>query len=362
MEQQLTNDIKTHDYDPWPHRMAVVLCCATFPLIWVGGLVTTYDAGMAVPDWPTTYGYNLFRYPWQTWLFGPFDLFIEHGHRLLGAAVGFLTIAFVALVFWRDRRLWMRFAATGAIAMVIFQGILGGQRVRLDERGLAMIHGCVGLATFAYLAAMAVMTSRFWSEQARQPSSNSTLRLQRLCWLTTAVVYLQIVFGALLRHVPVAAPPSFFRIAVLFHLLFALAVLAHATLTVCRIFKDHRRESVLLWPASTLLGLVWLQLAFGMGTWVLKYGWPNWFADMPFAAAFTVEANSLIQAMVTTAHVAIGALILAASVVLSLRTARFFRSEWVGIFFRSRSRQQVDGLAEKDFRRRQLGTVRGWAT
>ena len=65
--------------------LAVVLVCATFPLIWVGGLVTTYEAGMAVPDWPTTYGYNLFLYPWQTWICGPWDLFIEHGHRLLGA-------------------------------------------------------------------------------------------------------------------------------------------------------------------------------------------------------------------------------------------------------------------------------------
>ena len=64
--------------------------CATFPLIWVGGLVTTYDAGMAVPDWPNTYGYNLFLYPWQTWLSGPWDLFIEHGHRLLGALVGMI--------------------------------------------------------------------------------------------------------------------------------------------------------------------------------------------------------------------------------------------------------------------------------
>ena len=77
---------------PWPHRWAVVLACATFPLVWVGGLVTTTDAGMAVPDWPNTYGYNLFLYPWTTWLSGPWDLFVEHGHRLLGATVGMLTI------------------------------------------------------------------------------------------------------------------------------------------------------------------------------------------------------------------------------------------------------------------------------
>ena len=78
---------------PWPHRAAVLLVCATFPLIWVGGLVTTTQAGMAVPDWPNTYGYNLFLYPWQTWLFGPWDLFIEHGHRLLAESLSRAVVA-----------------------------------------------------------------------------------------------------------------------------------------------------------------------------------------------------------------------------------------------------------------------------
>ena len=86
----MTDQRRQSRRSPWPHRWAVVLACATFPLVWVGGLVTTTDAGMAVPDWPNTYGYNLFLYPWQTWLAGPWDLFVEHGHRLLGAAVGLL--------------------------------------------------------------------------------------------------------------------------------------------------------------------------------------------------------------------------------------------------------------------------------
>src|SRR6186997_3734563 len=89
---------------PWPHRWAVVLACATFPLVWVGGLVTTTDAGMAVPDWPNTYGYNLFLYPWQSWLAGPWDLFIEHGHRLLGMTAGLLAIALLATTAMVDRR------------------------------------------------------------------------------------------------------------------------------------------------------------------------------------------------------------------------------------------------------------------
>ena len=83
----------------WPYRLAVLLAAATFPLISVGGLVTSYDAGMAVPDWPNTYGYNLLLYPWTTWLFGPWDLFLEHGHRLLGVLVGLLAMGLVAAAY-----------------------------------------------------------------------------------------------------------------------------------------------------------------------------------------------------------------------------------------------------------------------
>ena len=78
-----------------PHRIALLLAAVVFPLIWVGGLVTTTDAGMAVPDWPNTYGYNMFSYPLESWLFGPFDLMVEHGHRLLASLAGVISIALV---------------------------------------------------------------------------------------------------------------------------------------------------------------------------------------------------------------------------------------------------------------------------
>src|SRR5437868_8724978 len=144
----------------WQHRLVVALALVTFPLIWVGGLVTTYDAGMAVPDWPGTYGYNLLRYPRQTWIAGPWDLFIEHGHRLLGAAAGMLAIALVTVVFLTDRSRWLVAASLGALGLVIVQGVLGGARVVFDERLVAMVHGCTGPVFFAYLAALIVATSR----------------------------------------------------------------------------------------------------------------------------------------------------------------------------------------------------------
>src|SRR5262245_25873802 len=125
-------DAREYRPSPWPHRLAVALALMTFPLIWVGGLVTTYDAGMAVPDWPGTYGYNLLLYPWQTWLAAPWDLFIEHGHRLLGATAGMVAIALVVVTGLVERRRHIQAMAAGALLLVILQGALGGARVLLD--------------------------------------------------------------------------------------------------------------------------------------------------------------------------------------------------------------------------------------
>ena len=105
------------------HRLCLLLVCLVWPLIWVGGLVTTYDAGMAVPDWPGTYGYNLFLYPYKTWLLGPFDLFIEHGHRLLGAVVGLVAISLVISAHFKESRRWVFVLALGLLVAVITQGL-----------------------------------------------------------------------------------------------------------------------------------------------------------------------------------------------------------------------------------------------
>jgi len=202
-----------------PHRWAVALACATFPLIWAGGLVTTYDAGMAVPDWPSTFGYNLFLYPWTTWFFGPWDLFIEHGHRLLGALVGLLTIGLLISVMRRDSRRWMKRLAVLALLLVLLQGGLGGARVLLNERFLALVHGCVGPLFFAYAAAMAVFTSRAWRQPGSQAVSSAVengsqqlqaqlYRVRHLALLTTGMIYAQLIVGAHVRHVMVQPLPN----------------------------------------------------------------------------------------------------------------------------------------------------------
>jgi cytochrome c oxidase assembly protein subunit 15 len=308
----------TNAANPWPHRLAVVLVCATFPLIWVGGLVTTYEAGMAVPDWPTTYGYNLFLYPWQTWILGPWDLFIEHGHRLLGAGVGLLTIALLAALWRYDSRRWVRWLGVAALAAVIFQGLLGGLRVRLDERLLAKIHGCFGPAFFALSVALAVFTSRFWRQSPAPRDDASAGKLHTLALLTTFFAYLQIVLGAQLRHVSLALDTSGFQVAVLFHLLVAAVLLLHVVLLALRVGRSNRGEA--------LLALVGVQFVLGASTWVLNYGWPRWFGGYAWSESFTVMQESQRQALVTTAHVATGSLILVTSLVVSLRSWRLYRA------------------------------------
>lgn len=307
---------------PWPHRLAVVLVCATFPLIWVGGLVTTYDAGMAVPDWPTTYGYNLFAYPWTTWVAGPWDLFIEHGHRLLGALAGMLTIALTVAVFLRDPRLWMRFAVVSALCLVIGQGVLGGARVIQDERQLAKLHGCIGPLFFAVATALAVVTSGLWKTCPAMQASPYARKLHRLALLTAGLAYLQLVFGANLRHIAVTATVTDFRAALFFHLAGAAAVAVHVLLLSIHVVRRFSGEPALRRPAIVLAVLVALQLALGGGSWLVKYSLPAVLDRVEVLRGFTIENEGLVQSLTVTAHTAGGSLILAVSVLLALRSLR----------------------------------------
>ncbi|HEX3872427.1 MAG TPA: COX15/CtaA family protein, partial [Pirellulales bacterium] len=198
-----------------PHAIAVVLVCATFPLIFVGGLVTTYEAGMAVPDWPTTYGYNLFLYP--KWASGPWDLFVEHGHRLLGATVGLITIAALVAVWMRDARRWLKVYSVLMLVAVCAQGVLGGLRVRLDERVVAKVHACTAPLFFAMTVALAAFTSRRWRSATPAQWHEHATKLKVLSLATASVAWLQIVMGARLRHVSIEQPPHEFGDAVFWH-------------------------------------------------------------------------------------------------------------------------------------------------
>ncbi|MEM9186402.1 MAG: COX15/CtaA family protein, partial [Planctomycetota bacterium] len=270
----MSNHAIIDDFSPWPHRWALLLCGTTFPLLWVGGLITTTDAGMAVPDWPNTYGYNMFAYPWQTWMFGPWDLFIEHGHRLLASLVGLLAIGLLVVVWRSDRRRWMRSLALAALALVIFQGVLGGLRVVANERLLAMAHGSTGPLFFALTCVIVVLTLRrpYGAGRPAAAAASDDGGLSRLALLTAALAYCQLVLGASLRHVDAATGPWAFGVLVKFHL-FLAAVVAVQTLWVMVRTVRSRSPQRAVRVIGVLLGLVvTAQVGLGVATWAAKYG------------------------------------------------------------------------------------------
>src|ERR1700755_2440280 len=123
-------------YIPAFHRLALLTAVATFPLIFMGGLVTSHGAGMSVPDWPNSYGYNMFTFPPSKWIGG---IFYEHTHRLMGTGVGLVLIAMVVIAWKVEKRKWVRWLSAAVLGAVILQGILGGLRVVLVKLDLAIV-------------------------------------------------------------------------------------------------------------------------------------------------------------------------------------------------------------------------------
>jgi cytochrome c oxidase assembly protein subunit 15 len=248
--------------------------------------------GLAVPDWPTTFGYNMFLYPWSKMVGG---IFYEHSHRLVASFVGILTIA-LALIFWyREPRRWLRRLGFAALALVIFQGVLGGLRVVLVEQMFAIVHAATAQLFFALTVALAMFTSGAW-QRPRTETIDDSGRLQRLCAVTTALVYVQIVLGAVLRHTGERLDA---------HLLFAALVAVHVVLVVMRVARHYAGIGRLNRPAGALLGLLLLQVVLGGASYAAK-----------FTSVWPVSFDFIV--LLTTSHLAVGALMLAAGIVLTL--------------------------------------------
>jgi cytochrome c oxidase assembly protein subunit 15 len=239
------------------HRLACVTALATLVLIVAGGLVTNTGAALAVPDWPTTFGHNMFLFPWAGMVGG---VFYEHSHRLLGAAVGLLTVALAAAVWLTEARRWVRLVAAAAVVAVCVQGLLGGLRVLLRQDVLAIVHGCLAQAFFALVVALAVFTSPRWT--ATQLPPGGPRGLSRLAVAATAALYGQIVLGALTTHA------GWVRL----HLAgAAVATLAAGALAVRLAGREAPRAAALGRPAGVLGLLLAVQLALGLGAYVARF-------------------------------------------------------------------------------------------
>jgi len=182
----------------WLNRFAWFTAVATLFLICSGGMVTSKGAGLAVPDWPTTFGYNMFLFPVSQWVGG---ILFEHTHRLIASTVGFLTII-LAIWLWRvEDRQWVRTLGLLALGGIILQGILGGLRVTMLQDQIGIFHACLAQAFLGLLVFIALVTSRFWRSLSSATVAGNKLRaLRTVALLTTAAIYIQLGLGAMMRH------------------------------------------------------------------------------------------------------------------------------------------------------------------
>ncbi|PTY03990.1 hypothetical protein DB346_02530 [Verrucomicrobia bacterium LW23] len=209
----------------WLHRYLLFLAGSIFVLITSGGVVTSHAAGMAVPDWPNSFGYNMFLLPISKW-FESLDIIQEHTHRLIASFVGFVTIGLVIYVglvvykFKTDRRGWLMTLSVIALVAVIIQGVLGGLRVHLVDTRFGIFHGCLAQAFFSLICLMALFTSHWWVVTSRNiaaraasaggaaaPALSSSaaaplvpLWVSRSLLAITVCIFVQLTLGATMRH------------------------------------------------------------------------------------------------------------------------------------------------------------------
>src|SRR5438874_8357543 len=161
-------------------------------------MVTSKNVGLAVPDWPTTFGYNMFLFPISKWVGG---ILFEHTHRLMGSLVGFLTIILAVWLWLCDDRRWVRKLGVIAVVGVILQGILGGLRVTMMEDQIGIFHACVAQAFLGLLVFIALATTKFWPSLAtRHLDLQKFLPIKSLAIAITVAIYVQLALGATMRH------------------------------------------------------------------------------------------------------------------------------------------------------------------
>jgi cytochrome c oxidase assembly protein subunit 15 len=290
-------------------------------------MVTSKNVGLAVPDWPTTFGYNMFLFPVSKWVGG---ILFEHTHRLMGSLVGFLTIILAAWLWLSEDRQWVRKLGVIALAGVILQGILGGLRVTMMKDQIGIFHACIAQAFLGLLVGIALVTTNF-----RSTLANRTLNIEKFAPLKglatgiTIAIYVQLGLGATMRHqhrdlaildfptangawIPDTSAAALAKINAwrdardlsdvtafqiwlqMAHRFLAL-IIAVATVAFClRVWRDARQ-----FPALRRLSIVWVVLVIcqiALGAWTI---WSNKAAD------------------VATAHVALGAVMLSFGVSIS---------------------------------------------
>jgi cytochrome c oxidase assembly protein subunit 15 len=292
------------------HLFAILVALSTAVLIFAGGLVTSTGSGLSVPDWPTTYGWNMFTFPVDKWVGG---IFYEHSHRLIASTVGFLIVV-LAIWLWRaEPRGWVRRLGYIALAAVVTQGILGGLTVLFYlPDPISISHAGLAQIVFCLTATIALVTSPRW--QRGYTLTTDDRILQKVAITTTAAIYAQIIVGATMRHTDAGlAIPDFplvfgqlvppvwnFAIAIHYaHRVGALVVSLLIIATTAHVFYHHGRHATLRRPSIALLFLLVAQITLG---------------------AITVLGGK--PYVINSLHVVTGALVLVTSLILTLRVHR----------------------------------------
>lgn len=310
----------------WLARMGFIVVAAIAPLLFIGGLVTSTNAGMAVPDWPNTYGANMFLYPLRPDIakgYDPsinyIDIFLEHSHRLFGTFAGLSIIALFIFTLIAERRRGPKLIAVFLLVLVVLQGVLGGKRVllghldiNLDNRWWAVAHGVLAqlvLATAVWLTVALTPTAMRLTQGVKESITLPRAKLLRIC--ATGAMHatvLQLIFGAMYRHL--RSPHALYS-----HIGFAFVVLVMAMLAGIAATAAQGSSSL----ATTLrrvgtwtLGVVAVQFTLG------------WVAFLISSSG--IEARTVGEALVRTAHQANGALFLALVVALMLWAKRAIRA------------------------------------
>ena len=286
----------------WLHRYTILVVLVTLILIYAGGLVTTIGAGLAVPDWPLSFGSLNPSEWWKQPMVRE-----EHGHRLIGATVGLLTLVLCIWLHFHGHRKWLKMTGYLALASVVVQGILGGLRVIQQNIYFAMVHACLAQAFFCILIAIFWGTSRKWHESEQEKIRPNFSNVTLPTWVCISV-YIQLIIGSIMRHsgagmsIPtfpsvfggVLPPVWTFEIGIhYFHRVWALVVFGLIIMLVVKSIQSYG-----YWPklaATTALLLTMVQIFIG--------------------AAIILSGRGIF---LTTLHVVIGALILAATFTCAL--------------------------------------------
>lgn len=295
------------EYNAWLHRYAVLVVLCTLILVYLGGLVTSTESGLAVPDWPLSYGM----------VFPPMvgGVLYEHGHRLAAATVGFLTILLAGWLWRREARAGVRRLGALALVSVIFQGLLGGLTVLfLLPTAISVAHAGTAQIFFCLVVSVAAVTSRRWRFEKPRIEEPPGVSVRTLSAATTAIIYMQIILGAIMRHTksglaipdfPLSfgrlVPPEFTGqiLANFAHRVGAVVAGIFIVWLAVTVLRRHGAEPWLARPAAVLVCAVILQISLA--------AWTVW------------SAKAVIP---TTLHVAGGSFTLGACLVLALRIHR----------------------------------------